>query len=389
MKHYTFGSSTAARTDACQAWRRESADVPKQPESSYAVDGTIVHGLLEALALGDPLPDIIEGHRADVDHKALATEFWAETEALLDELGVEELEPEVTATTAEDVGGTLDLVGVTRKKAGLLLDYKTGIGVQVEATGNKQILFAAANLLYGDSPAKDLIEGVDKFIGVIMQPDQSGEIQVKRWDFTLDIVDAWWHDHQNNILIARQCPDDLEPVAGDHCKFCPANGLCDATTGNLLRMKQLDPEDIEQLAWGLSMIKEVEATIAAIQKKALQALEVGQEIPGWKLVAGRAGNTAWEDEEAALRALKRLTRGLRTDDDKRVATLLQAKKTLTPTQAAKLLKQHGVPKASIDSMLEKYTYRPPAKSNVLAPEEDSREAVLSTEALSQALNSVK
>ena len=381
MKHYPFGSSTAARTDACQQWRAQSEGVP-QKESTFAIDGTIVHGILEAMALEDPTPDIVEGHRVEKDHLATAREMWDATEQLIEKYKLTEWEPEVTATTAPDVGGTLDLVGTDGNGTAFLLDYKTGMGVQVEALGNKQILFAAANCLYGESSASDLVVGCDKFVGVIMQPGRDGDLRVKVWEFTRDVLDAWWKLHQTNIALAREGEGAL--CAGDHCKFCPANGLCDATTGNLLRMATLDPHDVENLVWALDHIEAVKTTIKAVEKLAFEQLELGVEIEGWKLVQGRAGNTTWDDPDAALAKLKRLVRGLRTEDDARVATLLETKKMVTPTQAKKILKTAGV----ATEFLDEITHRPEAKSNVLAPASDKREAVLSTSAFQAAMDSI-
>lgn len=384
MKHYPFGSSTAARTDACLAWRQESAGVPNK-ESAFAIDGTITHGILEMFALDEACPDIVEGHKVEQSHREMAYAMWDDTLAVLKQHDMTEWEPEVTATTAEDVGGTLDLVAANTTTA-MLLDYKTGMGVQVSPVNNKQILFATANMLYGDSPATDLVEGRDLFVGVIMQPNRAGEVETKVWEYTRDQVDAFWEKHQQNICIARD-GGDLAPVAGDHCKFCPANGLCDATTGNLLRMAQLDPDDVEQLVWALDHIEAVKQTIKAVEKLAYEQLEVGQEIPGWKLVRGRPGNTSWDDPAAALKKLKRLTRGLRTEDDVRVGALLETKKMVSPTQAKKLLKTAGIEKSQIDK-LDMLTHRPDAKGFTLAPESDKREAILSADALGAALNSI-
>jgi hypothetical protein len=383
VKHYKFGSSTAARTDACQAWVQQSEGIPRK-ESTFAIDGTIVHGVLEQMALGEAIPDIVEGHRVEKDHIDMAKVMWADTETVLENHSMTEWEPEVTANVSDDVGGTLDLVARNAFNTCMLLDYKTGMGVQVSPANNKQILFAAANLLYGASSAADLVEGCENFIGVIMQPNRAGEVETREWEFTKEQVDRFWQQHQCNIVLAES-DDDLVPVAGDHCKFCPANGLCDATTGNLLRMKQIDPEDAEQLAWALGMISQVEDTIKAVEKLAMEQLEVGVEIPGWKLVRGRAGNTTWDDPDKALPKLKRLLRGCKDDDGNRLAAMLETKKFVTPTQAKKILKQGGV----ATEFLDEITHRPEPKTNVLAPEDDPRAAVLSADALSDALNSIK
>ena len=377
MKHYKFGSSTAARTDICQQWAAQSEGVPRK-DSEFAQDGTTVHDALEQRALDDcfviDIPD-----RPDLTQ--LAKDMWAATEQVITKHGALEWEPEVTATSASDVGGTLDLVLATEDTA-ILLDYKSGAGVQVSPENNKQILFATANMLYGTSAAADLVDGMTNFVGVIIQPNRAGDIETREWAYTLEQVDAFWFEHCGNIELARKGEGNLE--AGDHCRFCPANGLCDATTGNLLRMQQLDPDDVEQLVWGLSMIEEVKQTIKAIEKKAYDALEIGQEIPGWKLVRGRPGNTSWDDETTALKKLKRLTRGLKLDDQ-RVGAMLETKKFISPTQAKALLKRVEV----ATEFLDEITHRPEPKGLTLAPDADKREAVLSADALHAALNSIR
>ena len=193
MKHYPFGSSTAARTDACTRWFTESEGVPRQ-ESSYAIDGTIIHGVLEAIALDAyDLPTDVDGHRVTDEHVAVARECWAATMKVLYDHHILEYEPEVTANTAADVGGTLDLVGWNQSGTVLmLLDYKTGQGVQVSPENNKQILFAAANILNGSSSLQDVIEANNftQFLGVIVQPGRDGEIDAREWAFDIDDVNT-------------------------------------------------------------------------------------------------------------------------------------------------------------------------------------------------------
>jgi hypothetical protein len=381
MKHYTFGSSTAARTNNCQQWRKQSEGIPRQ-ESGAAIDGTIVHGILEAYYLDQPAPEIVEGHRVEQDHIDLANEFQVEVEKLFDKYDVTEYEPEVTGVESDDTGGTLDMVAMTPDgETMLLIDYKTGMGVQVDPEENAQILFFAAMMLFGESAVEEWADHARQFIGVIIQPNRAGEIETREWAFDVARVEAFWKTHSANIALGREGKGAL--VAGTHCKFCPAQGVCPATTGQMLRLKQLDPDRIEDLAEALSLIESVKETIRAVEKLAYEQLEVGVTIPGWKLVAGRAGNTSWTDPDAALRKLKRITRGLKLDGE-RVNAMFEEKKIVTPTAAKKLLKKAGVAEDAIEDL----TFRPPPGKHTLAPESDKRPAVLSADALADALNSV-
>ena len=271
------------------------------------MDGSIIHQMLEDRALDNDY--VFSGQVGNTnqefnqvitqDHVDMALQTWAATEAVLDRHGAMEWEAETTGTAGEDIGGTLDMIANCGDKA-LLIDYKTGMGVNVSPVNNKQLLFATA-VCEIESDAADMLVDHDNFVGIIIQPNRNGEIEIKEWEFTRELVDSFWDKHLENIALARK--GGCTPVAGDHCKFCPANGLCDATNGNLLRIQQLDPEKVTQLAEGLGMIEQVKATIANLIKLAEQQLEVGVVVPGWKLVAGRPGNTAWDDAEKALKRL--------------------------------------------------------------------------------------
>jgi hypothetical protein len=347
------------------------------------MDGTLIHQLLENIGLDDNYPlqaqlgkrVIPDAPRVTQEHIEMAKGMWGHTEALLAANGALEWEAETTGTAAADVGGTLDMIANCGDKA-LLIDYKTGMGIQVDPTDNAQILFAAAVCLM-NSAAKDMLEGKEQFVAAIIQPDRSGEIRTKTWEFTLDQVNAFWAVHEQQIEVARV--GDSKPVAGDHSTFCPANGLCDATTGQMLRMQQLNLKDLENLAWGLDHIEAVKKTISAIEKLAFEQLEVGATIPGWKLVKGRPGNTRWKNPDTAIRRLRRLFGG-------KAAIMDQA--LMSPTKILGMAKMAGI-KDKVAPIVEELVERPESDKNTLAKTSDPRPAVLSVSALAMSLNSIK
>lgn len=382
MKHYPFGSSTAHRTNACQQWRAQSEGLPRS-ESKFAIDGTVVHGILEAWMLEQETPEGVEGHKVTDEHLELAEEMFAVAEGVLDRYGCVEVEPEVTGEWASDVGGTLDLVGLGAKGELVLLDYKSGAGKQVEAKGNDQLLFAAAMMIYGESSCADFVAGSTSFVGVIIQPARDGVIQTKVWEFDRETLDAWWDYHKEKIELARKGEGAL--VAGDHCAFCPAQAVCPATTGQLLRMQQLDPERRDDLIEALNLIEPVKATIRAVEKMAYEQLEVGVDLPGWKLVRGRK-NRAWADEAEAKRRLKSALRGAKINGQAAVRSIMTEPKLVTPAQAEKVLK-----KAGREDKLDVNEIAPVPESTTmtLAPEDDPREACVSPTALEAALASIQ
>jgi hypothetical protein len=377
-EHAAYGSSTAKRTNNCQGWRYLSKDMPNK-ESNAAAEGTCIHTLNEEAFLDDDysiagaLGTTVNGILVTDDIVERAEALQAAAQGTIARHELVEWEPEVRATVADDVFGTLDFVGVTADgKTMVLGDIKSGQGHQVAAESNDQILFAAWAMLDGDSTFYDEVEKVENFIGVIWQPDRGGEVQTKEWSFSPAIAAAWGEVHHENIRKARASKGE-NPNPGDWCAFCPAAPTCPAKTGDALRALQLDPEDLASISESMSMIEDLKAWIRAVEKTAYNALEIGQTIDGWKLVAKRA-TRKWIDEEAALAKIRRPLGGKK-------AVIVE--KLITPAQAEKAAKAAGV---AID--LEELTVRE-SSGTTLAPESDKREAVLSSEAFAAALDSVQ
>ena len=100
--------------------------------------------------------------------------------------------------------------------------------------------------------------------------------------------------------------------------------------------------------------------IKALESHAVDLMQAGREIPGFKLVEGRSLRT-WKDEEQAISELKSLK--LKKPD-------LFIEKFISPAQAEKLFKQNKLDKERLDSLITK----PPGKTT-FAPESDKRPAV--------------
>lgn len=364
-EHATFGSSTAKRTNHCPAWVELSQGVPRR-ESKAAADGTIVHSLVETYLLDNdaPWPSTV-----DAEHIELAEDLLAAVEATMKKYNVTEYEPEVRGTVAEDVFGTIDFVGLAGDTV-IIGDVKSGKGFQVEAENNDQILFAAWSAI-GQSSVSREIRNAKTFIGVIWQPSRDGEIQTKEWVFGLSSVKAWGANHLKQIELARK--GGQTPNPGDHCAFCPAAFKCPAKTGAALEALQFKPDDLETIAKAMDMVDELKAWCADVEKAAYNALEVGQPVPGWKLVAKRASRK-WADEAAAIKALRRPLGGV-----KQITT----QKLLGIGAIEKMIKAAGV-----DISLDALTVAE-SSGTTLAPESDKRPAVLSHTAFAAAIASIQ
>jgi len=370
--HLKFGSSTAKRTNACPGWHKESEGIPRK-ESDAALFGSVVHEILEAWNLGNPTPVVALGQEVDEEHLAMAEEMLAAQDEVFRKLEVVDFEPEVTGRADVDVGGTLDLVGLTKDGRGVLLDYKTGRGVQVDAVGNDQILFAASTALI-DSCMKVELEGCEKFIGVILQPSLDGTVQTKTWEFTRDIVDDWWEHHSKMIAMART--DDAPLAAGEHCRFCPAAAICPEKNGQAEAALRMDPMDLETLSDSLDLVPDLEQWIKEVRKTALEQLEAGADVPGYQLARKRA-TERWTDVEEALKALRRRLGGKKE---------FMEEKPITPAAARKKLVAAGTEKTVADELVSAHTAKTSSGYNVVRVEEGKANA--SPVAIANALKAI-
>ena len=96
--------------------------------------------------------------------------------------------------------------------------------------------------------------------------------------------------HQSVLVVVASLTDPGEPVAGDHCHFCPARLICGAAreqAEQAMLAKVVELPLGEQAARLLDDIKRAQALfreIEAFYKRTLE--ETPGAIPGWTLVPG-------------------------------------------------------------------------------------------------------
>ena len=119
----------------------------------------------------------------------------------------------------------------------------------------------------------------------------------------------------------------------------------------------LEPEAISRI---LDAVPQVEAWLKAVQEYAQDELLKGHDIPGYKLVKGRAGARTWDSDQADAIMLK----------GKVKADYRYTKKVVSPAQAEKLQKQCKIA-PDVWAELEKLIVREDGKP-VMVPESDPR-----------------
>jgi hypothetical protein len=248
------------------------------------------------------------------------------------------------------VFGSTDLLGRKGKRA-IVLDWKFGDGVSVDAVENPQLLFYAAAAMRTPA-AQWIFEGVEEIECIIVQPPA-----MRRWVTTPERV------KQFEVELARAVRESSWPnptmQTGDHCRWCTAKPICPEMTGAAERALkvQLAALPAEQIAMQLQQADMLEDYVKNLRALAFQMLENGHPVPGYKLVAKR-GTRQWVDEEKAKAFLL-----------KSLVEPYKELEVISPAQAEKLLKKIKIelPADLVVSI---------SSGSTLATDDDARPAVL-------------
>lgn len=364
------GGSTAKRVMACPGSVALSAKMPPKPSSEHADRGTLLHNAISAI-LEDMNVDVIG---MKYENQVLTQDLYDEkiipALALLDQVDpTKEMLYEVETRVGfgdllPGVFGSTDLVGRIGARA-IVLDWKFGDGVVVDAEENAQLMFYAAAAMRTEAAAW-AFSGADEVECIIIQPPM-----IKRWVTTKERIAQFERDLVKAVYAAEQ--PDATLKAGDHCRWCAAKPTCPQMTGAVDRALKLQMQEInvDMLGQYLKNADLLEDWIKDLRGLALQLLEKSMPVPGYKLVAKR-GTRQWVNEDAAKGVLLNIL-----DESEVVESSL-----LSPAKVEKLLKKRAIemPEGLVVSI---------SSGNTLASEDDPRpSALLIGQQLSAALSKI-
>jgi hypothetical protein len=313
--HAELGASVASRWMACPGSIRLSREVPVPASTSFAEEGTRAHALAELCLRRNVGPETyvgieLEGGVITDEMAEHVRVFYDYCNGLDDDSGHSWVERKFNLAPLNPPGpmfGTADFVAYDAVERTLhVVDLKYGQGVVVEAKGNKQLrYYALGAALSLDDPHYP----IDKVVMTIVQPralhtdgpirsDEATHIELI--EFAAELMDA----------ARKTLEPDAPLVAGTHCRFCPASGVCPAQRDRALAVAQSEfdiveaeftppaPETIppEMFAEMLGKLHILEDWASAMRATALSRLERGEEVPGFKLVQKRA-TRQWTDPE--------------------------------------------------------------------------------------------
>lgn len=363
--HSSVGGSSAKRVMECPGSLVLAEKYPNT-ESEFAAEGTAGHEAIDLIMQGKTEKDTdviglvfngIEITREFYDDAiAPCLEIW---DALDKELGGIEFfnEQRVTFPGIDGAFGTVDIVGTSKDRT-VLLDWKLGRGVPVDAENNPQLLYYAYAAAHTEPSSRFFAK--DKPIEMfIAQPRVNDGEPFTRWMTSYLQLEAFAIDLKHAVDVALE-PDPPFKM-GAWCRFCPAKIGCPLYQNKARDSLALSRDEmVEAIEDWLPQADTLIELGQFIKDKAHHLLEQGASIPGWKLVNKRA-TRSWVDEKKTLKHFAKM--GLPAADR-------FVKKVISPAQAETALKQAGLPselpKALVDSR---------SSGTTLAPESDKRPAV--------------
>lgn len=301
MKHSNIvGGSTAERVINCPGSVKLVAKMPPKPSSTFADEGTLLHDCIADL-LDLKVASAREMIGRQYNDQTL-TEELVEDKLLVALRLLNTIDPdnEMDYEVEQRVGfgdflpgvfGSSDLLGRIGDTA-IVLDWKFGNGVPVEAEENAQGLFYACAARRTDA-TKWIFKDATKVKIVIVQPPS-----IKVWETTPERLNLFEVQLASAVLEAQE--DDAMLSAGKWCKWCAAKPVCPVMTGEVARVgaAQIAALPADQIGGYLKTADQLEAWIADLRALAFTMLESGAEVPGYKLVAKRA-TRSWANEETA------------------------------------------------------------------------------------------
>ena len=301
MNHSTIvGGSTAKRVIACPASIELVAKMPPKPSSKYADEGTLLHDAISQILDCKATPESVIGmiYEGITLTQELYDDKIAVALAALDEIDPDK-QMEFAVESSVNFGdllpgvfGSADLLGRIGKKA-IVLDWKFGNGVAVEATENEQGMFYAAAAMRTPE-TQWVFEDVEEIEIIIVQPPM-----VKRWVTTPERIAEFEFE-----LVAAVNGKRTKMQTGEHCRWCAAKPTCPMVTGAVDRalktaLVRLDADKVSEY---LAQADQLESWIDSVRVLAYDMLENNVKVPGYKLVAKR-GTRQWVNDEAPVKLL--------------------------------------------------------------------------------------
>jgi len=309
--HKRFSPSAATQWINCPASIPLSEGLPDNG-SEFSSLGDAAHALARrCITLGieprELIGETITGHEIDEETAGAVTEYVDLVSRLMAEHPdcIVNLEIPVDSDIDDEFGGTADCV-IHAENLLIIVDYKHGVGVSVDAEDNDQ-LYSYALCAHRDE---------DEIHCYVVQPRDfhggeavRGPVKLTPADldkFALEITAGIQRVETATSELLATLNAGEEPSAslfttGDHCRWCRARAVCPAqyqevmqeTLADFTRPAELQERLVEVLNRADQARKYLKAVEAFAQARAME----GADVPGFKLVRS-VGSRKWIHSDA-------------------------------------------------------------------------------------------
>jgi len=412
--HKRFSPSRSERFILCPGSVNLLDRVPPRGPTSYSLEGTVAHAVLEAGILSNAenatqaiansvycmTPDVF-----DNDFKAAINDALDYVRDLMDELNtkygdvvifVERFVNPPVAAAPDEAGGFCDIAIYSPSAKRLwVIDYKHGVGIVKEVNESTQAKQYAAGFLFEDNPQIDAAN-VDVVTLVIIQPrafHPDGPIRehnttpAEIFDYLVEL----------DSYIERAMEPTAPLIAGfDQCRFCEARDVCPAaekkavalpgtkfeTARDVTATKLQDPKtmDVGRISYIMQMEPFFKMWFDSVESRARELMYAGVQIPNYKMVEAQAKREWYLEKETPEQLATRLAAAIGCDLNDvyphRLITITEAEKKIG--EAFKARAGRGKKKQAAADAAQTFAYFTLKKSSgnlTIAPDEDPRPAV--------------
>lgn len=302
--HALLTPSSAHRWLKCTKAPRFEEQFPRT-ESEFAKEGTTAHEVCEAI-LRKKDQEVKDIAGVTDDMKMYANHY----NSYIQEIANTYKDPLIEIETRLDLSdyipesfGTADCIIIGDNDLHVI-DYKYGLGVEVSALNNPQMMIYALGAL---SKYGWMYEGITKVHMHIFQPrmhniceSSMSVIQLKEW---------------GESVLVRKAKEAFngegEYRVGEWCRFCRGGGACKKRlTEEMNRFKDMDENPKDNIADGATIAQwldnsdRISETLNAVREHALTiAMSERGSVPGYKVVRKRTLRR-WQKEEEFVEMLR-------------------------------------------------------------------------------------
>jgi hypothetical protein len=335
--HALLSASSSARWLACPPSAVAAEAYPNE-DTDYTREGTLAHEVAETIARGESFILDSEAIERGITQEMIeCAEGYRDyiQEQIKDDSATVLIEQRVDFSPwVPDGFGTTDCI-IIQGKTMDVIDYKYGKGVAVSAVDNSQ------EKLYGLGALNEFgfVYEIEKVRLHIYQPRLNN---VSVYELTAAELMSWAETEvKPTATQAAKGKGKYKP--GEHCRFCPHAGKCRTLTKACTEYVTTNgmKASVEVLApWEVADVLKMEPLISLwlkrVKDQALTTMLNGEEIPGFKVVAGR-GSRAWKNEATVGSILKANGYGPDLTYKTELRSVADMEKTIGKKKVAELL----------------------------------------------------